>query len=275
MSGPVARPASRIARGVFATFVALAAITSSAAPITRAGDIPTTTDPGLAAVGWIAQQVETDPTLGVGSLADAIFAFAAVGAGQDAAAMALAGIEAGLEAYAFPGGVTAAGALAKVMLAIQVQGGDPTSFGGRDLEADLRATLVIGGADDGRFGAASIADQSLALLALSRTAGGVPATAVTWLVGAQCPSGEYSWDGSCPAGPGAEDPDTTAFAVQALLAAGETTASGAAVTWLLAVQQAGGRNPRCICSATSNIFRRQARSSSSIAAGTTAPASSV
>ncbi len=243
MSGPVARPASRIARGAFATFVALAAIALSTAPPARAGDIRTTTNPGLAAIGWIAQQVETDPTLGVGSLADAIFAFAAVGAGQDAAATALAGIEAGLEAYAYPAGVTAPGALAKVMLAVQVQGGDPTSFGGRDLEADLRATLVIGGADDGRFGAASIAEESLAILALSRTAGGVPPTAVTWLVGAQCASGEYSWDGSCPAGPGAEDPDTTAFAVQALLAAGETTSSAAAITWLLDVQQPGGGLP--------------------------------
>ena len=243
MSGPIPRPASRIAQGFLATLLALAAIISSAAPAARAGDVPTTTDPGLAAAGWLAQQVETDPTLGVGSLADAIFAFAAVGAGQMAATTALAGIEAGLAAYAYPGGAAAPGALAKVMLAVQVQGADPTSFGGRDLEADLRVMLVVGGADDGRFGAASIVDQALAILALSRTAGGVPASAVTWLVAAQCPSGEYAWDGSCPAGPGAEDPDTTAVVLQALLAAGATASADAAVTWLLSIQQGGGGLP--------------------------------
>jgi MYXO-CTERM domain-containing protein len=209
----------------------------------RAGEPPTTSDPALAAAGWLAEQVETDATLGVGSLADAIFAFAAVGAGQSAAATALAGIEAGLEAYAFPGGAAAPGAVAKVMLAVQVQGADPNAFGGRDLEAALRATLVVGGADDGRFGAGSILDQSLAILALSRTSGGVPVTALAWLVGAQCPSGEYAWDGSCPAAPGAEDPDTTGFALQALLAGGETTAADAAVAWLLSVQQTGGGLP--------------------------------
>ena len=182
------------------------------------------------------------PVVGPGSLADAIFALAALGVGGDAAETALAGIEASLEAYVAPGGVLAPGALAKVMLAVEVMGGDPTSFGGRDLEADLRGLIVSGGTDDGRFGAGGIVDQAFGILALTRTVGGAPVATATWLVGAQCPSGEYSWDGSCPA-PGAEDPDTTAIAVQALLAAGETTAADAAVAWLLSIQQPGGGLP--------------------------------
>jgi hypothetical protein len=209
----------------------------------RAGEPSTTTDAKLAAAGWLARQIETDPTVGPGSMADAIFAFAALGVGQSAAATALDALEAGVEAYAFPGGNAAPGAVAKSMLAVQVQGADPSSFGGRDLEAALRGTLTVGGADDGRFGTASAADQALAILALSRTAGGAPTTAVTWLVAAQCPSGEFSWDGSCPAGPGAEDPDTTGLALQALLATGQDSAADAATAWLLSIQQPGGGLP--------------------------------
>jgi hypothetical protein len=217
-------------------------LTISVHPAAHAGEA-TTTDPALAAAGWIALQVETDDSLGAGSLADAIFAFAAVGAGGAAAADALARIEAGLDAYVAPGGTLAAGAVAKAMLAVQVQEADPSAFGGHDLEADLRGLLIGPGPDEGRFGTASVLDQALAVLALARTAGGIPSSAVTWLVDAQCPSGEFSWDATCPAAPGSEDPDTTAIALQALLAAGESTAADASVTWLLSIQEPGGGLP--------------------------------
>jgi hypothetical protein len=242
MPRPHARPASRIAQGSLA-FLLASLLAVFTLPAVRAGDGPTTTDPALAAAGWIAHQVETDDSLGVGSLADAIFAFAAVGAGQEAATTALAGIEAGLDGFVAPGGALSPGALAKVMLAVQVQGGDANAFGGRDLEADLRGLLVVGGADDGRLGTGSVFDQALGVLALSRTTGGVPATAVAWLAGRQCPSGEFSFDGSCPASAGAEDPDTTAIAIQALLAGDETAAADGAVAWLLSIQEPGGGIP--------------------------------
>lgn len=242
MSALLPRPASRTAQGTLVILVAALLLLASTSAL-RAGEPSTTTDPGLAAAGWIAHQIETDPTVGPGSMADAIFAFAALGVGQSAATTALDALEASLEAYAFPGGTAAPGAVAKAMLAVQVQGRDPTSFGGRDLEGALRGTLTVGGADDGRFGTASAADQALALLALSRTTGGVPATAVAWLVAAQCPSGEYSWDGSCPAGPGAEDPDTTGLVLQALLASGQDAAADAATAWLISIQQPGGGLP--------------------------------
>lgn len=243
MSATLSRPASRIARGVAAT--AFAALLLAAPPAAvHAGEPPTTTDPALAAGGWLATQVETDATLGVGTLADAIFAFAALGVGGEAAATAYAGIEANVEAYVAPGGVVAPGALAKVLLAVQVMGGDPTAFGpmDRDLEADLRALIVSGGADDGQIEGAGPVEQALGVLALSRTAGGAPAATVAWLAAQQCPSGEYSWDATCPAS-GAEDPDTTALALQALLAGGSTSAADAAATWLVSLQQPGGGLP--------------------------------
>jgi hypothetical protein len=242
MPALLSRPASRIAQGSTALLLAFGVVIAPASGV-RAGGPPTTTDPALAAAGWLAGQVQTDPTLGAGTLADAIFAFAAVGAGQSAAATALSGMEANLDAYVAPGGTLAPGALAKAMLAVQVQGGDPTAFGGRDLEADLRGLLAGGGADDGRFGTGSVLDQALAIVALSRTAGGVPASAVTWLSEAQCPSGEFVWDSSCPAAPGSEDPDTTAIALQALLAVDATAAADAATAWLLSIQLPGGGLP--------------------------------
>jgi hypothetical protein len=240
MSDLSIQPASRIVRAWTLLLVGLAlALTAVAAPSVRAGG-STTTEPGAAAGGWIAQQVETDATLGVGSLTDAIYAFAATGVGQNAAADALARTEAGLEAYISDGTNLRPGALGKAILAVSIQGGNVNSFGGHDLEADLRGLLVTSGTDTGRFGSATVFDQTLAVLALARTSGGVPASAAAWLAAAQCPSGEYQWDGSCPAGPGTEDPDTTSLALQALMAAGETAAAAGSTTWLLGIQGSDG-----------------------------------
>ena len=240
MSDLSIQPASRIVRAWTLLLVGLALMfTVVAAPSVRAGG-STTTDPGIAAAGWIAQQVETDATLGVGSLADAILAFAATGVGQAAAADALARIEAGLEAFVSDGVNLRPGALGKVILAVSVQGGNVNSFGGRDLEAELRGLLVTSGPDTGRFASATVFDQTMAVLGLARTSGGVPASAGDWLAAAQCPNGEYQWDSSCPAGPGLEDPDTTALALQALLAAGETAAAAGSTTWLLDLQASDG-----------------------------------
>ena len=203
-----------------------------------AADPPTTTDPGAAAAGWIAAQVEAG--VGPGSLADAIFAYAATGVGADAAADALAKLETGVEGYILSGTDLLPGNLAKAMLAVQVAGGDVDSFGGHDLEADLRSLLITTpGPDLWRFGSAQNSDQAYAIIALSRTSGGVPSESVDWLVAAQCSNGDFQWDGSCP-GAGAEDPDTTALALQALLAGGATGAAAISTDLLLGIQGSDG-----------------------------------
>ena len=81
--------------------------------------------------------------------------------------------------------------------------------------------VTTAGPDLGRFGAASPSDQAYAIIALARTSGGAPADAVDYLVSVQCSDGDFNWDGTCP-GAGAEDPDTTGLALQALLAGGAT-----------------------------------------------------
>ena len=123
-------------RATGAVLLAASLALSAGSATVLAADPPTTTDPGAAAAGWIAAQVEAG--VGPGSLADAIFAYAATGVGADAAADALAKLEAGVEGYILSGSDLLPGNLAKTMLAVQVAGGDVDSFGGHDLEADLR-----------------------------------------------------------------------------------------------------------------------------------------
>ena len=214
------------------------ALTAGGAAVIAA-DPPTTTDPGAAAAGWIASQVEAG--VGPGSLADAIFAYAATGVGANAAAAALAKLEVGADGYILDGSsALLPGNTAKTMLAVQVAGGDVHAFGGHDLEADLRGlSITTPGPDLGRFGTAQNLDQALAILALARTSGGIPAESVDWLVAAQCPNGDFQWDGSCP-GAGAEDPDTTSLALQALLAGGANSAAAASTDLLLDIQGSDG-----------------------------------
>ena len=226
-------------RSAGAVTLAVTLALSAGSATVFAADPPTTSDPGAAAAGWIATQVEAG--VGPGSLADAIFAYAATGVGADAAADALARLESGVDAYILDSGAALVpGSLAKTMLAVQVAGGNPTSFGGHDLEADLRSLLITTpGPDLGRFGTALNLDQALAILALARTSSGIPAESVDWLVAAQCPNGDYQWDGACP-GAGAEDPDTTSLALQALLAGGATTAAATSTQLLLDIQGSDG-----------------------------------
>lgn len=219
------------------SLAAMLALSAGGATV-LAADPPTTSDPGAAAAGWLAGQV--DAGIGQGNLTDSIFAFASLGVGADAAASALAKLETSVDGYILDSGNLIPGYLAKTLLAVQVAGGDPTSFGGHDLEAELRGLMIAApGSDLGRFGAASPSDQSYAVLALSRTSGGVPSDAVDYLVSLQCPNGDYQWDGSCP-GAGAEDPDTTGLALQALLAGGAGSAAATSTQMLLAIQGSDG-----------------------------------
>lgn len=220
------------------TLAATLALSTGAAAV-LAADPPTTSDPGPAAAGWIAGQVEAG--VGPGSLADAIFAYASTGTGATAAADALARLENVVDSYILDGSAALVpGYLAKTLLAAQVAGGDPTSFGGHDLEAELRGLIVTTpGPDLGRFGAGLPSDQALGVIALSRTSGGAPAETVDYLVSLQCANGDFQWDGSCP-GAGAEDPDTTGLALQALLAGGASSAAATSTQLLLDIQGSDG-----------------------------------
>jgi hypothetical protein len=199
------------------------------APAAAASEVPTE-DAFPAAAGWIAQQLAADDDASASELADAILAYAAAGAGADAADAATARLPDAVDE-----GFANVGQLAKTLLAVEATGGDPTDVGGVDLEADLRAELVAEGVDAGRFGGATqLFWQSLGILALSTTGDGVPDAAVDYLAERACAGdGTFSFPGTCPG-----DVDVTALATQALAAADRDVTTQ--VAWLRGQQRADG-----------------------------------
>jgi hypothetical protein len=110
--------------------------------------------------------------------------------------------------------ITAPGLAAKVALALIAAGEVPAHFGG----ADLMAVVAEGFDSATGFYGTGPYDSALAVLALELAGGGAPPEAIAGLVGARLGDGSYAFDGSMA--PGSGDSNTTALAVQALLAAG-------------------------------------------------------
>jgi len=104
-----------------------------------------------------------------------------------------------------------------LLTAVSAAGGTPASFGGMNLTAELTATYH---ADTGAYsttavlgwtsGAASVLNQSWAILGLSAAGHAVPLTATAYLAAMQSADGSWDWG----------SPDTTGLAVLALLGSG-------------------------------------------------------
>jgi hypothetical protein len=111
--------------------------------------------------------------------------------------------------------VTNGGDLSKVILAVIAAGENPHEFGGADLVTELETMIdpsgKIGGESD------IFVSHLLAVLALSSAQQPIPAAAVDYIEAAQQENGAWAWDGSTET---AADTNSTAFAVQALVAAG-------------------------------------------------------
>ncbi len=114
------------------------------------------------------------------------------------------------------------GELAKLILATIAVGQNPRQFGGVDSVARLEG--LIGA--DGRIGSEvdNFVSHTLAVLALVSAQRPIPGAAVGYLKAAQQENGAWAWDGSAAT---VADTNTTAFAVQALIAAGEVADSDA------------------------------------------------
>ncbi|MBO4210793.1 prenyltransferase/squalene oxidase repeat-containing protein, partial [Micromonospora echinofusca] len=277
------------------------------APGTPSTAEPATGAAARAAATWLAGEFTDGALPGPfggqdwGLTIDGLLALTAAdvaGATRQAAADRLAGHVTSYTTYDDYGipGFTDGGATAKLLFAAAVAGADPTDFGGHDLR---RTTLeLIAGAGDqtGRIlsrttpdtgpDASNTFDQSFAVLGLART-GEVPQDAVDFLVRQQCAAGGFRLypdvagapSPSCDAQPDAPlDVDTTAMAVQALLAAATDGSAGAAdaarrgADWLTAQQHTdgsfGGSGPTTGANANSTGLAGQALR----AAGRTAPA---
>jgi hypothetical protein len=197
--------------------VAMLALLATVMPVTCLAS--TDTD---AALDYLRAQQNPDggfgsgfsPESSIGSTADAVVAIIAVGGDpasfQQGGNTPLSYLKANVAKEAIGGDV------AKLILAAITAGEDPRTFGGVDSVARLEG--MIG--DDGKIGVAvdTLVGHSLAVLALSSAQRPIPAAAVEYITASQQESGAWAWDASYET---AADTNTTAFAVQALIAAGE------------------------------------------------------
>jgi len=113
-----------------------------------------------------------------------------------------------------------------LLAAASVSGGDPSAFGGMDLAGELEASFhpdsgaySTSAKQDFSNGEASDLSQAWAILGLSLAGHTIPEPATQYLIQSQ--AGDGSW--------GADDPDTTALAVTALLASRKIDAKSDAV----------------------------------------------
>lgn len=253
---------------------ATAATSAGAAAATTASSMTavSTGDPARAAGGYLARQLAAAPggLLQSGGFAqqgetiDALLSLAStkVAASQQAQTLGvLHGQESSYISYA---GTYYPGSLGKLTLAIQAEGGNADTFGQVPLVSKLLSMectaqgtptgctstdvglykSVDPSAPAGTDGNAynSTVSQSLAMIALSRTATPPSAAAVRWLVGQQCADGGFQTAirTVSAAACSSEDGDSTAFATQALVAAGSTPAATKAATFLAGKQARDG-----------------------------------
>ncbi|MDQ6874160.1 MAG: terpene cyclase/mutase family protein, partial [Actinomycetota bacterium] len=258
------RPAALLAS--FLATLAAAGIAGAAPAASAAPAAPTPAVRAAAAAGWLARQflggdhlqscfgTQCFPDYGL--TADAVLGLASTHSAGTAITQATGWLAANAASYigASDGTGPYPGAYAKLALVAETTGNDPHAFGGVNLLAALRALECPhvgcpGAATAGEFrntltdgGFPNVVTQSLAIVALTRSTRSVDHQAVpaaaSFLAGQQCsPTGGFPTffdsGGACVA-----DVDATAFAVQALLAAG--AAPTGAVDWLAAQRQPSG-----------------------------------
>jgi hypothetical protein len=126
---------------------------------------------------------------------------------------------------------------AKVALTLLVTGQNPRDFGGRDLITELTAAYD---ADTGSYGG-NVFDQALVMVTLFNAGEPIPEKAAEYLLDHQTEDGAWALFGSTAAGAG--DTNTTAMAIQALLATGHRDEIGEAFAYLHRVQNEDGGFP--------------------------------
>lgn len=243
----------------------LALVGAVIAPTTAFAAAPAPSPQAEEALSWLGEQLAANggvapSPVGVGTdwglTMDMVLAYVAAGDATAPAAVAATDILSEPANVAFyTGDATVAGATAKTLLTL-LSMGRSTTIDGTDLEASLRSLMQTTGVQQGRFSdvvadptfdASNGFGQSLAILALAMTDGGVPADAVAFLIAQQCPGGGFRLMYGTTAGCTSDangDTDTTALSLQALMAVERTPAVLDAletgIAWLLGRQEADG-----------------------------------
>jgi hypothetical protein len=227
---------TRATRSAAAILIAAAISISGAHSVDSAGDPVAASS--TAAATWLAGRSEADggvssgfaPGSDVGTTADAVIALATAGRPTAAHLDYLA-------AQVRTNSKLTTGLMAKIALAVHAADSDPRAFAGVDLAEKLLAAYR---SDTGVIGD-SVFTHSLAMLALARVGSRVPEKAVTTLESLQAPSGGWAFAGGDKA-----DVDTTAVAVQALIAVGRPAQRGSAgrgLGYLHSLQNSDGGFP--------------------------------
>lgn len=219
---------------------ALVAVLLAALPVSAAMDT-------AAALAYLKTQQNSDGGFGSGfspdsalsSTADALLAI--VAAGGEINNFQRGGKTPLTYLVANAAKASTAGDLAKLILALVSAGENPRTAGGVDSVAKLEALMAasgrIGGSGD------TFISHLLAVLALCSASRPVPAAAVAYILQAQQEDGGWAWDGTSVTPP---DTNTTAFALQALIAAGEPKSSqpiARALAYYKAIQNEDGGWP--------------------------------
>lgn len=190
------------------------------------------------AAHWLADQAAgglvDDGFSKIGASADALIAFASADdpALQPAIDAMLAAVQQGAAEYVGSGGGAAAGKLAIVAAAYDI---DPTDFGGVDLVAKLKAGVDADGAV-GPYPAAF--GSGLAMAGFERAGAPAPAALTTWLVAQQNADGGFSYAKGQPS-----DADNTGLAIVGLATDDSAEAKAAlvkALDWADGAQQSDG-----------------------------------
>lgn len=252
------RKALPVTRSVAVVGVVLAITVAATCVATtaEAASVPLTQNAAKAAAGWLAREFTDQQRIALtfeglpgdfpDLTAEAVLDFDAAGVARDYATNATAWLAGSTVLQGFLGdGITRSSvqAHALITLVAQAQGLNPTSFGGIDVVAGLRALLTSSGEfQDKPFppGGDDSVPQSMAILALHRH-GGAP-SAVDFLVRSQCPDGGFPSSFE-PVNPGVCRSDllATPYAIQALLAVGHHRAvADRALDWLQSQQHADG-----------------------------------
>lgn len=232
-----------IPAGVLAASVALSGPSSAA----------TLSAPGTAAGRFLATQLAADGDrfqtsyggesyTDYGLTLDAILGLAASGSSGAQASRATTYIANHVGDYVGTGSEVYSGAAGKALLVAAVEGRNPTSFGGVNLVASVKSLEKPSGrfSDKSQYGDYSNAiGQALVILGLKRAGSAPSANSVAYLAKQQCADGGIRLtldDTGCTS-----DPDVTAFAVQAFVAAGgQAGALSKAVSYLKSKQGADG-----------------------------------
>jgi LPXTG-motif cell wall-anchored protein len=200
---------------------ALVVLLASALPVLASADLD-------AALDYLRTQQNADggfgsgfsPESALGSTADAVLAVAATG--TDLATFDQGGNTPLTYLAVNASSAVTGGDLAKLILAAVAAGENPRALGGVDSVAKLESMIGAGGTIGGEMD--TFVAHVLAVLALRSAERPVPAESIAVITDAQQEGGGWAWDGSAQT---IADTNTTAFAVQALIAGGESPDSSA------------------------------------------------